>query len=73
MTAIKIDYPTTCREAILLVRYLRAWNNNQLAAAIGIKSGSQFSRIINHHTPGTDAMRDRVLACLPKSVTSNMA
>lgn len=68
MSPIEIDYPTTCREAILLVRYLRAWSNAELASAIGIKSGSQFSRIINHHVKGTDAMRDRVLACMPEGV-----
>lgn len=69
MSPIEIDYPTDCASAIRTVMYLRGWRTYKpLAEAMGLSDTTMLSRLVRYKVPGTDAMRDRVLACMPEGV-----
>jgi len=72
MKTIKIDYPKTAADAIRSVCYLRAWTVRQLGEAMGLKDGSNLSKILNHKEPGTSGMIERILAHMPEKYRKNM-
>lgn len=69
MPTLTIDFPTDCASAIRTVCYLRGWRTYKpLADAMGLADTTMLSRLVRYKVAGTDAMRDRVLACMPEGV-----